>query len=242
MTSSAIGEFVIGQSPIQGGTVTPQTIQNTIRAYLYTQYADDSDPQAFINAYNELTQEYLDWFNQTGLPVYTGLSGALLDWVATGLYGFPRPVLSSGVSRKIGPFNTAPFNELPYNGQHTISNYEYITTSDDVYKRCLTWNFYKGDGKYFSIPWLKRRVMRFLTGANGASPSIDQAYQVSVVFTNPTQVSIGVENPQDYDPNVISALQEGVVGGVLQLPFQFQFRVTSGDSGFGAFAFGVSSF
>ena len=39
--------------------------------------------------------------------------------------------------------------------------------TDDVFKRILTWHFYKGDGKNFSVRWLKRRIWRFLQGANG---------------------------------------------------------------------------
>lgn len=239
--SSAIGEFVIGQSPIQGSIGTPQTVQKTVLAYLYEQYADDPNLQAFVDAYNVLTQGYVDWFNQTNLPVYTGLSGPLLDWVGAGLYGFKRPVLTSGIARKIGPYNTFLFNQLPYNGHRTASSQNYVVTSDDVYKRCLTWNFYKGDGQYFTVNWLKRRVMRFLTGANGTSPNVDQTYPVSVEFVAPNEVTINVDSAQ-FDPNVFAALQEGIAGGVLQLPFQFTFAVTSGEAGFGFFAFGISAF
>lgn len=237
--SSAIGQFVIGQSPIQGSVGTPQTLQQTILAYLYEQYADDADLQAFVDAYNSLTQGYLDWFNQNNLAIYTGLSGYLLDWVGSGLYGYPRPVLTSGTSRRRGPFNTAPYDTLLFNGQKVVASQNVVVTTDDIYKRCLTWNFYKGDGFYFTTQWLKRRVVRFLVGAAGTSPPIDQTYEVSVTHTSPTDINIAVTDPSRFDPNVLSALTEGILSGALGLPFQFQFTVTAGGAGF---IFGVSGF
>ena len=39
-----------------------------------------------------------------------------------------------------------------------------VVADDDTYRRCLTWHYQKGDGKYFNIRWLKRRVMRFERG------------------------------------------------------------------------------
>lgn len=238
--SSAIGQFVIGQSPIQGSIGAPQTITKTIKAYLYQQYVGDPDLQPFIDAYNELSQEYLDWYNETALPIYTGLSGSLLDWVGAGLYGFPRPTLSSGTSRDMGPYNTAAYNTLPYDGRATISSVNYVVTTDDIYKRCLTWNFFKGDGYYFTTLWLKRRIMRFLTGVDGTANFFDQTYEVSVRFTAPTEVVVLINGSGALDPNVFSALQEGIASGVLQTPFQFNFNLEG--SGFGYFAFGISAF
>lgn len=66
-------------------------LTQVIRAYLYQEYADDDDLQAFWKAYNDLAQQYVDWFSTIGLPIYTGLSGDLLTWVARGLYGARRP-------------------------------------------------------------------------------------------------------------------------------------------------------
>src|SRR5215472_11594549 len=40
----------------------------------------------------------------------------------------------------------------------------------------------KGDGRYFNIPWLKRRVKRFLIGVNGSSPHIDNTDDISISF------------------------------------------------------------
>ncbi|STX01610.1 Uncharacterised protein [Kluyvera ascorbata] len=48
----------------------------------------------------------------------------------------------------------------------------------------MTWNFYKGDGFYFTIPWLKRRVLRFLTGVDGVDVVNDQRWSISVLFSS----------------------------------------------------------
>jgi hypothetical protein len=47
----------------------------------------------------------------------------------------------------------------------------------------MTWNFYKGDGYYFTIPWLKRRIIRFLTGIDGVDVVNDQRWSISVLFS-----------------------------------------------------------
>ena len=60
------------------------TLQAIIPAYVYQQYADDDDIQAFNSAYNNTAQSYLNWFTGIELPIYTSstINGALLDWVA----------------------------------------------------------------------------------------------------------------------------------------------------------------
>ncbi len=57
----------------------PTTVLKTIPSFLYQQYADDENLQAFVASYNEMAQEYVDWYNQISLPVYTLQSGGLLD-------------------------------------------------------------------------------------------------------------------------------------------------------------------
>lgn len=174
--------------------LAPVTIQNTIRSYLYWQYNDDDDLQAFVDAYNQIAQEYLDWFNQTPLPDYTNpnISGLLLDWVAEGLYGLSRPTLPSGMSQVVGPFNTYGFNALPFNTRRQVGSDNYYLTSDDTFKRILTWLFFKDDGKVFDIRWLKRRIMRFLNGVDGVNYNVDNTYQISVTFGVNDQVNIRI--------------------------------------------------
>lgn len=252
MTSypSDIGQFVIGLSPI-GGSALPvqQPLQTQIPAYPYWQYADDDDIQALFEAYNQAAQYYMDWFNTTPLAVYTNpnVSGFLLDWVAQGLYGMVRPLLGSGFSRRIGAIDTYAINQLAIDATKVISGGTFQTATDDIFKRIMTWNFYKGDGLMFSTTWLKRRVMRFLTGVGGLDGldghGVHETYGISVntasagsgfgqfVFGqsafggSPNALVISITNPLDYNPNVMLALQESVNSGVLTLPFQLQFTV-----------------
>ena len=243
----------VGPFPPSG----PTGLIKTIPAYLYQQYNDDEDLQAFVRAYNELSQEALDWFNTVGLPVYTGemIIGDLLDWVLTGLYGIPRPALSSGKNRYVGPFNTFTFNQIPLNFIELIGPSNIVVTTDDIYKRVATWALFKADGKLFNIRWLKRRIMRFLLGTNGISYNVDQTYQVSVTLGLNGQVNITLVNgmrtvtggaifnrfafnsaafnqivssftPLTELPNA-EIFKEAVDSGTLELPFQFTYVVNA---------------
>lgn len=195
-----------------------------IPSYAYQQYYDDPDIQAFVVNYNAMAQDYLTWFATASLPIYPLQSGDLLDWTVNGLYGIPRPTLGN------------------------------MLATDDVYKRVVTWAFYKGDGKVFNIRWLKRRVMRFLEGTNGADPGVDQTYQVSVRFGVHPIVYIDILggiaeitggaifntapfntkqyneldlNIQHYaDTTLAVELQEAINAGVCELPFQYTYIVS----------------
>ena len=224
-------------------------------SYLYWQYADDDDLQAFVNAYNGLADSYVSWFATIGLPVYisTNITGALLDWVAQGIYGMERPALSSGRSIVIGPVNTFTPNKLPPNVRRNIGPSNVTVTSDDVFKRIMTWNFYKGDGNIFNTRWLKRRIMRFLIGLNGTAPNIDYTPNISVTYGGGNvaiRITVGtrsitggalpnrigcnrltpnalntVFNPAPMQYPLESVLQEALLSGALQLPFQYQFSI-----------------
>lgn len=174
---------------------SPTTLTQTIPSYLYTEYNDDDDLQAFVDSQNILSQDYVTWFATTYLGVYTSdqIVGLLLDWVGQGIYGYERPSLPSGRNRNIGPLNTYGLNVLGPNILKEIGNQNVYVTTDDIYKRCLTWHLYKGDGKVFNIQWLKRRIMRFLFGVNGTSYNIDSTYPVSVTFglDNAVNITIG---------------------------------------------------
>lgn len=177
------------------GTENP-CLQDVIPSYLYQQYANDDDLQAFVAAFNTLAQEYVTWLNEVNLPVYTGpmIIGDLLDWVALGLYGVRRPVLSAGNAQVFGPFNTFVGNALPFNGFRIVGPAIYTPVSDDIFKRVLTWKLYKGDGKQIDIRWLKRRVMRFLIGADGSDPNVADTQQISVTFGgNPIEITVITE-------------------------------------------------
>jgi hypothetical protein len=239
--------------PVQG--TSPLSV--TIPAYPYWQYNDDDSVSAFFTAYNLLTQQYIIAFNTLNLPVYPLLSGNLLDWVAAGLYGFPtRPTLTTGTLPVFGAYNTQTYNgnNSVYNATHRSGTLVYMPVSDDVFKRIITWAFYKGDGKVFSIRWLKRRIARFLFAAPGClNPNIDQTYQISITFGAGNIVYINLiealykfEATAIYDqftygsqpyvgkavkvaqyPQIALAqvFKDCVDGGFLELPFQYQWIV-----------------
>lgn len=201
----------------------PVTIQNTIPSYLYTGFQDDDDLQAFVSAYNEMAQEYVTQFNALGLPVYTGLTGPLLDWVGLGLYGMLRPALSSGVTPDLGPFNTLTLNSEEFNYFFSAPVPAYTGTSDNDFKRILTWAFYKGDGRQFDVRWLKRRVVRFILGVNGEDADTANTYDVSVSIAG-AAVTITIAGDLADNPSSLT-FQQAVQSGALELPFQYSFTV-----------------
>lgn len=245
----------------QTGTFPPDgpttlTELGGMASYLYVQYADDDNLQAFVSAFNELAQIYVGWFATIELPVYTNpqIAGPLLDWVAEGVYGITRPTLSSGRNRNVGPYNTIAFNSKPpFNKIIRVGPQDVAATSDDVFKRIITWNFYKGDGNIFNILWLKRRIIRFLIGVNGTAPNIDQTDAVSVFYgtgiitialSTGTRKIIGgaLYNRFGYNRVAYNSLKtlftpgpipqplapifkEAIESGVLILPFQYQIVV-----------------
>lgn len=206
----------------------PVTFQKVIPSYLYKQYEDDDDLQTFVASQNYLAQKWLDDFNSLSLPVWSALSGDLLDWVGRGLYGIRRPILSyqkpAPIGAGSGPYATMPYNALPYAGGRlhpaNTNPVSYLPVTDDIYKRILTWHLYRGDGFQFSTRWLKRRVHRFINGLNGYLPTEDNTYDVSVTTTGAAAVTITVTANE-----IGTAFQYAVIDGVLALPFQITFTV-----------------
>ncbi|ECC9428554.1 hypothetical protein DPD26_21965 [Salmonella enterica subsp. diarizonae] len=160
-------------------------LEDIIRSYLYTQYNDDDNIRAFVTAYNTMAKNIYDWMRSANLPIFVGgyNAGDQLRWIARGIYGVKPPVLASDRHLVIGEFNTFTFNTVPFNTRKVINQSEQVVVSDDLFKRIMTWNFYKGDGFYFTTPWLKRRIMRFLTGLNGVDVVNDQHWSISVLFS-----------------------------------------------------------
>jgi hypothetical protein len=243
----------IGNFPPLG----PTTVLGGMPSYLYQQYNDDDDLQAFVDAYNQMAQAYINWFATISLPVYTGsqITGKLLDWVAAGIYGMTRPVLPTGLSTILGPFNTAAFNTIPFNYFKLEGPSSFFQTSDDIFKRILTWHLWRGDGLTFDIRWLKRRVERFLTGTDGGPGATDQTYDVSVTFGTGNQININLQTTRRFAQSgaifntgafntaafnevrstslalpaspYIPIFKAAVEAGVLELPFQFDFIVNT---------------
>jgi hypothetical protein len=156
--------------------------------------AGDDDIAAFVNAYNQITQTYINWFNQINLPYYPGplIADGLLDWVAQGVYGILRPLLPTGKNQFTGDYDTWAYATQPYGVARRVGSPNFYVTNDDIFKRIITWHFYKGDGKIFNIRWLKRRIMRFLNGANGTNGDASATYQISVTFGVGNQVNIRI--------------------------------------------------
>ncbi|NCB57460.1 MAG: hypothetical protein EOM46_08100 [Gammaproteobacteria bacterium] len=168
-------------------------LEDIIKSYLYTQYNDDDDIQAFVSAYNAMAQDIYSWMINANLPIFIGgyNAGDQLKWIARGIYGVKPPVIISGKRTVYGPYNAMLFNQLPFNGRKVVNQSEQVVVSDDLFKRIMTWNFYKGDGYYFTIPWLKRRIMRFLTGVDGVDIVNDQHWSISVLFSD-TGASVSI--------------------------------------------------
>lgn len=205
--------------------IGPTGLTKTINSYLYQEYQDDDDVQDFVDSYNKITQQYVDTFNNLNLPIYTNpnISGSFLDWLAQGLYGLSRPALSSGKKKTIGPLNTYVMNKLAPNQRKTLTKNDIVVTTDDIFKRILTWHFFKGDGKQFDIRWLKRRIIRFLNGVDGTNIDVSDTSTVSVVFTGRSSVLITISPVGSAAIAVI--FQEAVSSGALELPFQYTYTV-----------------
>lgn len=191
------------------------TTTELIKSYPYVQFADDENIVAWFDAYNAYAQQYLDWFNDTPLAIYTNgnITGDLLDWVANGIYGVYRTPIAFGNARSIGPLNTYTPNYIPFNQGKELSNVTSFTMTDDIFKRVITWNFYKGDGTQVSIPWLKKRVARFMDVPVSA---------VSVTVGSARSVAIKVS---DSDSKTIGYFQSIIELGLVNLPFGYTFTV-----------------
>jgi hypothetical protein len=197
-----------GSPPFPQGSVTGLT--SVIPSYLYQEYTDDEDLQGFVESQNLMQQDFVDTFNALNLPIYTGpiVSIALLYWVGLGLYGMARPVIGPEFVSLFGPLNTwgcnwlvpmwdtfTPSMEVIF-GLNVLELYDFENltyTSDDIYRRVLTWHFYKGDGNYFSTRLLKRRIWRFLYGKDGKSPEVVPEFpnDNSIADTEQISVSLG---------------------------------------------------
>lgn len=244
--------FILGQSALgQGAGIAPNALADIAPSYLYQQYADDSDLTAFVSAYNAICQGYLDGINQTPLGLYTSenISGVLLDWLATGIYGITRPYVSTITNSLTGAIGTYAIGTKAIGTQIRKQSGQSTALSDDYYKRVLTWFLYRGDGYRMNTQWLRRRVARFLYGANGGDIPFSDIYNVSVSQTSyPAQTgaigtyavgtkaigtskvrqitvkhAITITVPPSTDAQIFNML---LLNGSLALPFQIKFTVT----------------
>jgi hypothetical protein len=222
-------------------------LTQTIPAYAYRQFADDDNVQGLFTGYNQYTQTVIDWFNTINLPIYTQQQGLTLDWVAQGLYGFTRTQLASPVDPSSGMLDTEELNTSILDA-YTPSTETFYNLTDDVFQRCLTWNVYKGDGKHFSMRWLKRRIARFFFGANGIDPQPWlPGFTVGAETTTPFGVTVSsglltvtidqtlLSLLAPVTPGLLTLFKAAFLGGYLELPLQYTYAVSIA-TGFDALA------
>ena len=227
-----------------------QPLPNVIPAYVYDQYSDDENVQGFFEVLNAMAQGYMEWFNQTPLPLYTNpnINGPLLDWVGNSLYNIPRPVISDVQQVVKGALATVPLTALPIAGFQISESGTSAIATDDVYKRVLTWFMYRGDGMQMTVEWLRRRIARFIYGINGTDlTDIGLISTVSLSQVNSQSGGVMgngvmglmvmglafnkvlhkvVANLPSYPMS--SVLQELVNTGVIPLPFQVTVTFNTG--------------
>jgi hypothetical protein len=189
-----------------------------IKQYLFKHYQDDLDLKAFVDAFNTIAQGYVDYVNALSFPIYTDKSGGLLDWIGSSIYGLPRPVIGNPTGAIYG---SAFYGQEIY-GSGSIS---IISATDDYYKRILTWKLHRGDGFYSNVEWLKRRIKRFIIGANGTSPDIEHTHEISVSFGQSNIITIVINYPSDQSS--VDACIMFLTAGVLDFPYQYNFTVRS---------------
>ncbi|MHB1023682.1 MAG: hypothetical protein ACYC0Z_14920 [Acidobacteriaceae bacterium] len=196
-------------------------LAGVIPSYLYDQFNDDADLQAFVDSYNAIAQGYLDWFNETPLGVYTSdaISGPLLDWMAQSLWGIQRPVISTSSTTTKGAVNTFAVNTMAVNGfKKTESGTAYVA-SDDLYKRVLTWYLFLGDGKQMSMHWIKHRIARFLYGSNGSNVSVDYLNYISIQpVMMRTVAGVNSRAVNTFAVNTFAQEQAKAVNLIIQVP------------------------
>jgi len=199
-------------------------LTQVLPSYLYQQYTQDpysEDLQAFFTVYNTESQSRLDATNNLNLPIYTKQIAPLLDWTAYAIYGEIRPSLGSPAQfSPLGVYDTVPYDTTAYTQNITTGSNNYYIVDDDVFKRILTWNFYKGDGFQYTTSWLKRRVKRFLLGVDGVDFSIENTFEIGVTYSSGNAIEITIPN-YDISPIFESAL----LSGVLHIPFQYIYSV-----------------
>jgi hypothetical protein len=200
-------------------------LQNVIPSYLYQEYSDDANLQAFVAVFNSISQGYLNWFNNTPLAVYTNpnVSGPLLDWTLNGIYGIERPVFSTLSSHFFSTaLATFPMNTITLNGSRLTRSGTAIQANDDYYKRTATWLLYIGDGRICNAMVLRKRIARFLFGPNGTDITLSQAQNVSIAVETSPSLSFLITIPPS---TAASYFQQAFEAGTLPFPFQLSATV-----------------
>ncbi|QHI95518.1 hypothetical protein GT348_03865 [Aristophania vespae] len=200
-------------------------------AYAYQQFTDDSNIVAFFDAFNQMATETLTWLAEHPFPLYIGsyLTGGFLDYCAYCLYGqFRYKISYVQLQQYGGALNDQDINRIAIDEIIVQKNYLGTTINDDLFKRILTWNLYKGDGLSFTIPWLKRRIMRFLTGNEGQVWRFNSCQNVDVKVKGRI-VAITI-TPGDWDSSLISVLDRIINNGILNIPPIYNYAISERQS------------
>lgn len=169
-------------------------LQNVVPSYPFREYSDDPNIVAFFTAYNQLAQGYLTWVNQTPLGVYTSpnVSGPLLDWIGQGIYGIVRPSYAALQSAFLAGLASLPLATVAIAGNELLATGAGTLSSDDFYKRLLTWWLYVGDGRRFTIMTLRKKIARFIYGVNGTDVTVAQAQSISIAVSGYQAIQAGL--------------------------------------------------
>ncbi|WP_196424728.1 hypothetical protein [Commensalibacter melissae] len=192
--------------------------------YLYLQWKEDDNLDAFVKVHNETTDKYLDEIRKLNIPNYKTKNGKFLDYVAKNLYGISRkPLLNAQTIVEMG-INIDDPNTISPNDAKILSNSFRHEITDIEFRKIIEWNVYREDGFHFTIPWLKRRLSRFLSYSSG---DMDMN-SISIVAEN-RKITIRLLN--DLQKSPYRELLKGVLlNKTINLPFMFEFELEDIDN------------
>lgn len=182
--------------------------------FAYDQWQGIPEVVAYFGATKHFTHEIIRELTEKSFSDYFKFKGDMLDYIALCIYGEMRPAyLNSGDYKAFGALNSLPLNQDPLNSTKVMWDTDGEAVTDEIFRRIITWNFYKGDGRMPSIPWIKRRCKRFLTGNwldQGDLGNISLKFNRNVITIKSTGFGI-------WD----KILGDAIESGVLKLPFGF---------------------
>lgn len=202
------------------------SLQQPPQSYLYGEYSDDQDLVASRKVFNAQVQSIYSWLINTCLSDYRQdpVSGALLDWVGLGVYGMARRLTIPGSGGLVkSPWADGAWAEAVWAG--LVVNRDgasVVNLTDDLFRRALTWNTYLADGSVFTTTWLRRRVIRFLYGANGFDVNTANWYSsISIEWVDARQAKVVL--PGDTPQDLLLVLSYGLSTGYLRTPIGYTF-------------------
>ncbi|QCE32955.1 hypothetical protein FAI41_04725 [Acetobacteraceae bacterium] len=212
----------IGIPPGKNKLQTLSMAWRILKAYVYQQYSDDSDIMALFESYNQIAQDYLKTFISHCPAIYIDdfWSAGELTYLAWFLWGQRRWYSDYASSIDLeGAIDELAIDEVAAGGSVPTPRQK-LLINDDTFRRIMTWNLYRGDGPQFSIPWLKKRIKRWMIGVNGYAPLFGDANEVSVHVSEKI-VNISVVTS---DTTLLLSLQAALYSGALNVPVGFTFN------------------